>query len=139
MFVVWKDKIKSGWSNTLVTGTDYYPTLLELAKIEAKPEQHLDGVSFVKSLMGKKQINKKRPIFWHSPRPRPQSTGDLANTTIRLGDYKLLDFYREGRVELYNISKDEGETKDLSEKMTKKKDDLLNLVREWRSLVGAIE
>ena len=138
-FFVWKNKIKPGWSNTIITGTDYYPTLLELIKTKQKPDQHLDGLSFAKSLFGKKPKNKKRPIFWHSPRPRPKSTGDLANTAVRLGNYKLLDFYREGRVELYNIAEDEGETNDLSEIMIEKKNQLLNLVKEWRISVDAIE
>ena len=84
-------------------------------------EKHLDGLSFKNSLVGKNQDNSKRPIYWHSPRPRPQSTGDLANTTVRLGDFKLLDFYKEGRVELYNIKKDQGETINLADKMPKKK------------------
>ena len=56
-FFVWKNKIKSGWSNTIITGTDYYPTILELTKNEQKPDQHLDGISFAKSLFGKKQKN----------------------------------------------------------------------------------
>ena len=63
----------------------------------------------------------------------------MANTAVRLGDYKLLDFYREGRVELYNIVNDEGETNDLSKIMIDKKNELLNLVKEWRISVDAIE
>ena len=59
--------------------------------------------------------------------------------TLCLYDYKLLDFYREGRVELYNIVKDKGETNDLSKIMIDKKNELLNLVREWRISVDAIE
>ena len=139
LFVVWEDKIVSGWSNTLVTGTDHFPTLLELIGEETMGERHLDGLSFKKSLSGKFQDNSKRPIFWHSPRPRPKSTGDLANTAIRLGDYKLLDFYREGRVELYNLKEDMRESKNLSETMQNKKEELLHLVRKWRESVDAIE
>ena len=111
LFVVWENKIVSGWSNTLVTGTDHFPTLLELIGEDTMGEKHLDGLSFKNSLTGEFQDNSKRPIFWHSPRPRPKSTGDLANTAIRLGDFKLLDFYREGRVELYNLKEDMKESK----------------------------
>ncbi len=139
LFVVWENKIVSGWSNTLVTGTDHFPTLLELIGEGTMKERHLDGLSFKKSLSGKFQDNSKRPIFWHSPRPRPKSTGDLANTAIRLGDYKLLDFYREGRVELYNLKEDMSESKNLSETMQNKKEELLDLVRKWRESVDAIE
>ena len=139
LFVVWENKIKKGWTNTVVTGTDHYPTLLELIGENIMEEKHLDGLSFKNSLMGKNQDNSKRPIYWHSPRPRPQSTGDLANTTVRLGDFKLLDFYKEGRVELYNIKKDQGETINLVDKMPKKKNELLNLINKWRVSVEAIE
>ena len=77
LFVVWEDKIKKGLSNTLVTGTDHFPTLLDLVGIKLMNDKHLDGISFKNSLMGKFQDNTKRPVFWHSPRPRPKSTGDL--------------------------------------------------------------
>ena len=139
LFVVWENKIVSGWSNTLVTGTDHFPTLLELIGEDTMGEKHLDGLSFKKSLTGEFQDNSKRPIFWHSPRPRPKSTGDLANTAIRLGDFKLLDFYREGRVELYNLKEDMKESKNLSETMHNKKEELLDLVRKWRESVDATE
>ena len=139
LFVVWENKIVSGWSNTLVTGTDHFPTLLELIGEDTMGEKHLDGLSFKNSLTGEFQDNSKRPIFWHSPRPRPKSTGDLANTAIRLGDFKLLDFYREGRVELYNLKEDMTESKNLSETMHNKKEELLDLVRKWRKSVDATE
>ena len=139
LFVVWENKIKRGWSNTIVTGTDHFPTLLELIGEDVMNERHVDGLSFRKSLIGKNQDNSKRPIYWHSPRPRPQSTGDLANTAVRIGDYKLFDFYREGRIELYNIKKDQGEKNNLAEKMPKKREELLNLIKNWRSSIDAIE
>ncbi len=139
LFVVWENKIVSGWSSTLVTGTDHFPTLLELIGEDTMGEKHLDGLSFKNSLTGEFQDNSKRPIFWHSPRPRPKSTGDLANTAIRLGDFKLLDFYREGRVELYNLKEDMKESKNLSETMHNKKEELLDLVRKWRESVDATE
>ena len=139
LFVVWEDKIKKGLSNTLVTGTDHFPTLLDLVGIKLMNDKHLDGISFKNSLMGKFQDNSKRPVFWHSPRPRPKSTGDLANTTVRLGDFKLLDFYREGRIELYNLKEDQGETNDLSDIMPQKRDELYEMVKNWRMSVDAIE
>ena len=58
-----KNKIKSGWSNTIITGTDYYPTILELTKNEQKPDQHLDGIGFAKITIWEKQKNKKDPFF----------------------------------------------------------------------------
>ena len=53
-----------------------FPTLLELINENTHDDKHIDGVSFKKSLIGDNQDNSQRPIFWHSPRPRPKSTGD---------------------------------------------------------------
>ena len=65
--------------------------------------------------------------------------GDLANTTVRLGDFKLLDFYREDRIELYNLKEDQGETNDLSDIMPQKRDELYEMVKNWRKSVDATE
>jgi len=136
MFVKWPGVTSDSSTNTVVTGTDYYPTLIEMVNLPNQQEQILDGVSFSKVLRGDK-ADIERPIFWHSPMPRPTSTGDRANTAVRKGDYKLLDFYEEGVVELYNISTDISEKKDLSDQMPKKRNELLNLIKNWRKEVNA--
>ena len=55
LFLVWEDKIVKGWSNTVVTGTDHFPTLLELINENKHDDKHIDGVSFKKSLIGDNQ------------------------------------------------------------------------------------
>ncbi len=137
MFVAWANEIKEGTTNMYITGTDYYPTLLELAGLPLNEKQHLDGVSFAKAAMGKEQNTYDRPIFWHSPQARPASTGDYPNTAVRLGSYKLLDFYEEKRVELYDLSQDEGEQNNLASTMPEKRDELLALIKDWRKEVNA--
>jgi arylsulfatase A-like enzyme len=137
MFVKWPGVTKGEDSDYLVTGTDYFPTLLEMTDLNLRPEAHLDGRSFMKVLKGKQIDQSDRPVFWHSPVPRPVSTRDRANTTVRLGDYKLLDFYEENKVELYNIEDDIGETTDLSGTMPEKRDELLQLIVNWRKEVNA--
>ena len=137
MFIYWHNQIPTGESDTPVTGTDYFPTLLELAGLPLEENAHLDGVSFAGSLEDGSELNQDRPFFWHSPLPRPTSTGDRANTAIRLGDYKLLDFYEEGRIELYNLRKDISEENNIAEsepEITKK---LLKMIRDWRNEIDA--
>jgi len=136
MFVKWPGVTSKSSTNTVVTGTDYYPTLIDMVNLPVQQEQILDGVSFSDVLKGG-QVDPERPVFWHSPMSRPKSTGDRANTTVRKGDYKLLDFYEEGRVELYNISNDIGEKNNLSEQMPEKRKELLNLIKDWRKSVNA--
>lgn len=138
MFVKWPGITKeNSTTDVVVTGTDYYPTLVEMANLKPQPQQYLDGVSFSEVLKGTNKENSDRAIFWHSPMPRPTSTGDTANTTVRKGDFKLLDFYEAGYVELYNIVKDPGETNDLSAAMSDKTKELKQLIVNWRKDVNA--
>lgn len=68
-------------SSTPVTGTDFYPTLLELAGLDLKPEEHLDGVSLV-PLLKNKSID-ERPLIWHYPHYGNQ--GGEPSSIIRKG------------------------------------------------------
>ena len=137
LIVKWPGVTKAGSeSNAIVTGPDFYPTILEMTGQPLRPEQHLDGVSFVKVLNGEKQTC-RRQAFWHSPVGRPDSTGDENCSVIRDGDYKLIDWYDENRVELYNIKTDVGEQHDLANKMPEKRDDLYRKLVAWRKEVGA--
>jgi len=138
MFVKWPGVTKDSETETYITGTDYYPTLVEIVGLKQHENQYIDGQSFAATLKGKEIINNDRPLFWHSPLPRSKSTGDRANTTVRLGDYKLLDFYEDGYVELYNIKEDPGEAFNLVSKMPAKRDELLGLIQNWRKEVNAV-
>ncbi|MBK1828603.1 sulfatase [Haloferula rosea] len=94
------------------TGTDFYPTLLELAGLPLRPEQHVDGVSLVPVLKGGK-ID-ERALFWHYPHFGNQ--GGEPSSIIRKGDWKLIHYWADGRRELYQLSEDQGETEDLAAK-----------------------
>ncbi len=94
-----------------VTGTDFYPTLLELAGAPLKPEEHLDGVSLVPLLQGKSIA--ERPLIWHYPHYGNQ--GGEPSGVIRLGDWKLIHYYEDGREELYNLMTDLEENTNVAE------------------------
>ncbi|NJB82726.1 sulfatase [Wenyingzhuangia aestuarii] len=98
-----KDKVDE--NNTPVSGSDFYPTLLELVGANLRPQDHQDGVSLVPLLKGK-QI-KKRPLVWHYPHYGNQ--GGEPSSIIREGDWKLIHYYEDGRYELYNITLDQKE------------------------------
>lgn len=85
-----------------VSGTDFYPTLLELINAKPKPDQHIDGVSLVPLLEGKTM--KERPLIWHYPHYGNQ--GGEPSSIIREGDWKLIHYYEDGREELYNLAND---------------------------------
>ncbi|MBE0653158.1 MAG: sulfatase, partial [Bacteroidales bacterium] len=115
--------IKVPWMNhqgntcsTPVTGTDFYPTILELTGIPLRPEEHLDGLSLVPLLEG--GSIPERSLIWHYPHYGNQ--GGEPSSIIRRGDWKLIHYYEDGRKELYNLAEDLAETLDISMKFPEK-------------------
>lgn len=93
-----------------VTGADFYPTLLDLAGLPLKPDQHTDGVSLL-PLLNNKKI-KDRALFWHYPHYGNQ--GGDPSSIIRKGDWKLIHYWEDGTDELYNLVNDIGEKQNLA-------------------------
>jgi arylsulfatase A-like enzyme len=89
-----------------VTSPDLYPTLLEIAGLPLFPEQHCDGNSLVPLLLEVGQLDPK-PIFWHYPHYGNQ--GGTPGSSVRMGDYKLIEFFEDNHLELYNLREDLGE------------------------------
>ena len=117
-----------------VISTDFYPTMLDMAGLEPRPQQHADGVSLVPLLKRAGELDRDA-IYWHYPHYSNQ--GDTPGGAIRAGDYKLIEHYEDNRVELYDLSNDIGETRDLAPEMPGQTRKLLGKLREWRKRVGA--
>ena len=120
-----------------VISNDFYPTLLEIAGLPLRPEQHRDGVSLVPLL---KQTGglESRPLFWHFPNYIGARHPDAARpmSVVRSGDFKLLEFLEDDHVELYNLRKDQGEQHDLAGAMPEKAAELRGLLAAWRTAAG---
>lgn len=96
----------------IVTGTDLYATCLQAAGLKPLPSHHIDSVSIIPAIKG--EAFGRDPILWHSPRPRPSSTGDTASSAMRLGQYKIIKFYfPKIRYELYDLQMDPQENENL--------------------------
>jgi arylsulfatase A-like enzyme len=119
--------------DTPVISPDFYPTLLELAGLPARPKQHLDGVSFVPLLKGDSLA--RGPVFWHYPHYGNQ--GGAPGGAVREGDWKLIEWYEGNRVELFNLKDDLGERHDLADAQPEKVKALLAKLQAWRQTVGA--
>jgi arylsulfatase A-like enzyme len=117
-----------------VISTDFYPTMLEMAGLPPKPQQHVDGRSMA-SLLKRQGTQEGRAFFWHYPHYGNQ--GGSPGGAVRVGDYKLIEFYEDHRVELYNLRADLGEQNDLATKMPDKVAELRRMLHQWRSEVGA--
>lgn len=136
MIIKWPGVVKAGSVCTEpVTSTDFYPTMLDMANLAAKPEQHVDGVSLAGLLRNNQKLN-RRAIYWHYPHFHVES-GNRPSGAVRVGDYKLIEWYEDNRIELYNLKNDIGEKKDLSEKMPAKADELRKMLHGWRKETGA--
>jgi len=135
MIVRWPAQVRAGSvCEEPVISTDFYPTMLEIAGLPAAPQQHLDGRSMV-ALLRQQGPQKDRALYWHYPHYGNQ--GGSPGGAIQLGDYKLIEFYEDHRVELYNLRDDLGEKKDLSGAMPEKAAELRRMLHEWRNKVGA--
>ena len=121
-------------SDAVVTSTDFYPTMLDLAGLKPKPRQHIDGRSFV-DVLKQTGSGERGAVYWHYPHYGNQ--GGSPGGAIRLGDWKLIEFYEDNRVELYNLKKDIGEKNDLAAKMPQKARQLRDMLHAWRKEVDA--
>lgn len=120
--------------DTPVISTDYYPTLLQLAGLPLLPKQHIDGISLVPLLKG--EALPPRAFFWHYPHYANQ--GGPPCGTVRDGDWKLVEWYEDGRLELFNIREDLSETKNLADQNPEMVKTLHTRLIAWRKEVNAV-
>jgi arylsulfatase A-like enzyme len=135
LIVRWPGVVKPGSTCSVpVTSPDFYPTFLEMAGLPLKPEQHVDGVSLLPLLKGTQTLE-RQAIFWHYPHYGNQ--GGTPGSSIRAGDYKLLHFFEDDRIELYNLREDISEDHDLAAAMPDLTDQLKTRLADWRAQVEA--
>ena len=152
----WPGRIEAGGTcDVPVIGLDVYPTFLELAGVEQPAGVELDGESIVGLLAGGAQLAREA-LYWHFPVYLEASGGAEASggtgggsggaggrwrTTpagaIRAGRYKLLEFFEDGRLELFDLRDDPGESQDLSAVMPERAAALGQELGRWRESVGA--
>jgi len=117
--VQWPGVTKPGSvCNKPVISTDFYPTILEMTGQALRGEQHRDGVSLVPLLNGDPDFD-RGPMIWHYPHYLPRHHAK-PGSAIRSGDWKLIQYYEDGRQELYNLKQDIGESDNLVKRMPEK-------------------
>ena len=115
--------------------TDFYPSILEMLGLQPLPGQHVDGKSIVPLLKGRKKIDRDA-IYWHFPHYSNhgmQSPGGA----VRYKNFKLIEYYENGTVQLFDLDKDIGELHDLAKEHPAKVNELRNMLHRWRESVGA--
>jgi len=135
MMIKWPGVAKPGGTcHEPVTSTDFYPTMLEMAGLPLRPKQHIDGVSLAPLLKGTGTLQREA-MYWHYP--HYHGSGNRPSGAVRAGDYKLIEWYENGRVELYNLKDDLGEQNDLAKKQPEKTAKLRRMLHAWRERMDA--
>lgn len=118
-----------------VISTDFYPSILEMIGVAARPEQHVDGVSFAGLLKGETELTRDA-LYWHFPHYSNhglQSPGGA----VRSADYKLLEYFENNTVQLFNLKQDPGEQHDLAHEEPQTVAELRRMLHQWRARVSA--
>jgi arylsulfatase A-like enzyme len=115
-----------------VVNTDWLPTLLEVAGLDLPRD--LDGLSLAPLLTGRGTLS-KRSLFWHFPHYTNQ--GGQPGGAVREGDWKLIEFYEDQRVELFNLARDPGETVNLTASQAERAEQLRARLAAWRAAIAA--
>ena len=138
----WPGRIPGGTTcATPINIVDLYPTLLEVAGAKPPPDYPLDGTSYLKLLMsGGKDTTRRDAVYWHFPgylgagqdawRTKPVGV-------IRAGDWKLMEFFEDGKLELYNLRNDLSETTNLAAENPAKTKELHAKLVAWRKQLNA--
>jgi arylsulfatase A-like enzyme len=110
-------KVKKKISVEPVIGYDFFPTILSMAGIGNQGIDSLDGVDLT-PLFTKDGDIEREAIYWHYP--HYHGSGWTPGAAIRMGDWKIIEFYETNTVELYNLADDISETNDLSSQYPEK-------------------
>jgi len=122
-------------SSTPVISMDFHPTILDAAGLNTQIPEKLDGESILPLLRQSGRL-KRKAIYFHYPNYAFHGANRLG-AAIRQGDYKLMKFYLDDSVELYNLVDDLGEKNDLAKKMPQKAAQLKQNLDEWLKETGA--
>ena len=118
-----------------VTSTDFFPTFLRTCGVEPPPGHPADGADLTPLLAGQSDGLERDTLYWHLPHYTNQ--GGTPGGAVRKGDFKLIEFFEDNRLELYHLPDDAGENRDLSREMPDKRNELHRLLKEWRQSVNA--
>ncbi len=132
LLVKWPGRIKPAVNSSAVCSIDLFPTITEACL--GKPAADVDGVSLLPVLEGKGAVP-NRDLFWHYPHYANQ--GSRPGAAIRSGEFKLIEFYENGRRELFNVAQDAGEGRNLALDQPTLVEELSKKLEAWRKQVDA--
>ncbi len=136
LIVRWPGKVAAGQvREDPVILTDFYPTLLEVAGLKTRKDYPGDGESLLPVLTGEGDLERDA-LFWHYPNFAFHRDNRLGSA-VRMGDYKLIEFFEGNEVELYNLREDLGEKKNLAGGEAGRVQEMRKRLSRWREKSGA--
>jgi arylsulfatase A-like enzyme len=138
--VRWPGKVPVAVTDTPIISVDLLPTLIELCGARPPTDQPLDGVSMVECFTTGGKKAPARDLFWHFPGYLGAGQGTWRTTpagAIRSGNWKLIEFFETGKLELYDLASDESQQMNLAEKEQAKARELHAKLIAWRKDIAA--
>lgn len=133
MIVRWPGVVEAGSVCAEPTTTaDLLPTFVEMGQA-GKPNQHVDGSSLVGLLKNSASALDRKSIYFHYPHYHHSTPAGA----IRSGDWKLIEFFEEGTLELYNLKSDIGESQNMAKKRPNRAKRMQKRLATWRKDSGA--
>ena len=135
LMVRWPERTTPGTTcETPVTSEDFFPTLAAGLANDTHKLPKFDGVNLLPLLNDPKASLSRDALYWHYPHYYPRMTPGSA---IRDGDWKLVHYYEDNRIELYNLLEDPSEQNDLARTKQTKAMELKTKLDTWRNETGA--
>ena len=120
--------VNPGRTETPTQSIDLPPTMLDLCGVEPAEADRFDGTSLAKELQGGPGPDRDA-IFWHFP---AYIGGNVPSSAIRLGDWKLIQSLEDESIELYDLARDPGESRDLADQVPERAASMLARLERWR-------
>jgi arylsulfatase A-like enzyme len=137
----WKGKIAPGRTEAIpINSVDLYPSLAAVAGTDLPADYPLDGESYLPLLTGAGRPPERDALFWHFPGYLGFGVDEwrtLPGGAIRMGDWKLIEYFEDGRQELYNLRDDLSEQHNLAAERPETTARLHDRLAAWRKDVGA--
>jgi len=131
--VRWPEVVRAGSRCGVPVHTvDFFPTIMEIAGIKEPGSPTKDGESIVKLLKQKGNLNRDA-LYWHWPH---YINGFTPCSVIREGDFKLVMYYEDDSIALYNLREDIGETRNLETELPRRADRMQKKLKQWLKQVG---
>jgi len=136
LIIKWPGKgLEGALCDVPVTSPDFFPTILEMLGIPMPQGVKTDGMSMVPLLKGESKID-RNAVFWHFPHYSNHGTQSPGGA-VRSGNYKLLEYYENYTVQLFDLKNDIGEQHDLSAVEPEKVKELQKMLHDWRERTDA--